>query len=109
MSKGVKELSEAVRFVCSLASVAVDAADDGKLTLGDATKLLPLLYTVPTALDGLDEAIAEAKDLSSDEMAEVISAAKEALDFENDVTEEIVEEAVDVALKLYSIIAKLRA
>lgn len=108
MSKGVKELSEAVRFVCSLASVAVDAAADGQVTLGDATKLLPLLYTVPTALDGLDEAVSEAKDLSSDELAEIIAAAKEALDFENDATEAVVEEAIDVALKLYSLISKIR-
>lgn len=108
MSKGIKELSEAVRFICSLASVAVDAAADGKITIGDARHLIPLLTTVPTALDGLDEAIEEAKDLSSEELAEVVAAAKEAFDLENDVTEELVEDAIDVALKLYAIIAKIR-
>jgi hypothetical protein len=108
MSKGTKELSEAVRFICSLASVAVDAAADGRITIGDASRLIPLLATVPTALDGLDEAIEEAKDLSSEELAEVTEAAKEAFDLENDVTEELVEDAVDVVLKLYSIIQKIR-
>jgi len=41
-------------------------------------------------------------------LAEIIAAAKEALDFENDATEAVVEEAIDVALKLYSLISKIR-
>ena len=31
----VKELSEAVEFVCALVAAVVEASDDGKITLGD--------------------------------------------------------------------------
>lgn len=105
---GTKELGEAVKCLCSLASAISDAAADGKPTLSDAVKLMPVLYQLPSALDGLDDAVAEAKDLSGDEMAELSQLVKDSLDLEDDELEEVCEEAVDCALKLYSLVLKIR-
>lgn len=105
---GIKELSEAVSFMCSLASAISDAAADGKVTVADAVKLMPVLYKLPSALDGLDEVVNEAKDLSSEELAELSALVKEQLDLEDDELEAVCEEAVDCVLKLYSLALKVR-
>lgn len=105
---GTKELGEAVKFVCSLANAISAAAADGKPTLSDAQYLVPVLYQVPSALDGLDLAVDEAKDLSTEELAELSQVVKDTLDFDNDHLEEICEEAVDTVLKLYALVQKIR-
>lgn len=103
---GTKELGEAVKFVCALASAVVDAAADGKLSLADTTRVMPLLYKLPVAIDGFDEAIQEAKDLSREELLEVVAIAKDSLDFDDEDLEEICEDAIDVVLKLYTLVQK---
>ena len=107
-AKGIKELGEAVKFMCALASAAADASADGKLTLADAARLVPILYKLPSALDGLSEAVEEARDLSQEELDELSAMVKEELDFEDDELEAIVEEAVDCCLKLYSLALKIK-
>lgn len=106
---GTKELGEAVAFVCSLASAISDAAADGKATASDAIKLMPVLYKLPSALDGLDEVVTEARDLSGEELAELSALVKEQLDLEDDDLEAVCEEAVDCVLKLYSLALKVRS
>jgi hypothetical protein len=104
-----KELGEAVKFLCSLASAIADAAADGKATLADGAKLIPVLYQLPSALDGLEGAVEEAKDLSVDELAELSAMVKDTLDLEDDQLEEVCEEAVDCVLKLYALVLKIKA
>ena len=106
---GVKELKDVVKFVCVLASGVAEAAADGKPTLGDVAHVMPVLYALPAAAEGLDEVPAELKDLSGDELAELSETVKEALELPSEKVEEAVEEIVDCALKLYSVIAKLKA
>jgi hypothetical protein len=105
---GTKELGEAVKFMCALASAVSDAAADGKPTLADAARLAPVLYKLPSALDGLSEAIEEAKDLSAEELDELSKMIKDELDLEDDNLEAICEEAVDCCLKLYSLALKIK-
>jgi len=105
---GTKELGEAVKFMCALASAVSDAAADGKATLADAARLAPVLYKLPSALDGLSEAIEEAKDLSAEELDELSKMIKDELDLEDDNLEAVCEEAVDCCLKLYSLALKIK-
>ena len=105
---GTKELGEAVKFMCALASAVSDAAADGKATLADAARLAPVLYKLPSALDGLSEAIEEAKDLSAEELDELSKMIKDELDLEDDDLEAVCEEAVDCCLKLYSLALKIK-
>lgn len=105
---GTKELGEVVKFVCSLASAAAEAAKDGKVTLSDAVHLMPLLYALPSAIDGWDDLIIESTDLDEAELDELSALVKESLDLPNDDIEEACEEAIDCAIKMYSIVQKLR-
>jgi hypothetical protein len=108
MEKGTKELGEVLKFVCALANGIGEAAKDGEVSLGDATHLIPLLYKLPSAVDGLGELPAEAKDLSGDEIAALAAMVKDELDLPQDKIEMAVEEGIDVALKLYALVVKLR-
>lgn len=104
----VKELKEVLGFVCALANGIGEAAKDGKVSLGDATQLIPLLYKLPAAVDGMSEIPAEAKDLSQDEVDELAKYIKEELDLPQDKVEMAVEEGLDIALKLYALVQKLK-
>jgi hypothetical protein len=106
---GIKELSDVVKFVGTLVSSVAEAAADGKGTIGDVAHVVPVLYSLPSAIDGLDEAVVEAKDLSADELSELAVVVKDALDLPDDKVESAVEELVDIALKLYGVVAKLKA
>ena len=103
----VSELSEAVEFVCALAGAVAEAAEDGKITLGDAAHLLPLIYKLPSAVEGLAEV--SLADLSEDDLAALSAKVKESLDLPSDKAELAIEEAVEISLKLYSLVQKLRA
>lgn len=109
MEKGTKELGEVLKFVCALANGIGEAAKDGEVSLGDATHLIPLLYKLPAAVDGISEIPAEAKDLSGDEVEALVAMIKEELDLPQDKVEMAVEEGLDLALRLYSLVQKLRA
>ena len=109
MEKGTKELGEVLKFVCALASSVGEAAKDGEMSLGDAAHLIPLLYKLPAAAEGMGEIPAEAKDLSQDEIDALIKMIKEELDLPQDKIEMAVEDALDICLKLYVLVQKLRA
>lgn len=105
----VKELKEVLGFVCALANGIGDAAKDGQVSLGDATHLIPLLYKLPSAVDGIAKIPEEAKDLSQDEIDELAKYIKEELDLPQDKIEMAVEEGLDICLQLYSLVEKLKA
>jgi len=109
MEKSTKELGEVLKFICALANAVGEAAKDGEVSLGDAAHLIPLLYKLPAAADGMSEIPAEAKDLSQDEIDALIKMVKDELDLPQDKIEMAVEESLDVAIKLYALVVKLRA
>ena len=102
----VKELSEAAEFVAVLANALSEAMADGQMTLGDAAHLMPVLYKLPTALDGLGDVVLA--DISNDDLALIVKKVKDTLDLPNDKIEFAVEESLEIALKLYSLVQKIR-
>ena len=106
---GIKEISEVVKFVCALGNAIGEAAKDGQVSLGDAAGLIPLLYKLPSAVDGIDQIPAEVKDLSEDEMAELAQLVKDELDLPQDKIEGAIEDAVGIAIQLYALVVKLKA
>jgi hypothetical protein len=108
MEKGTKELGEVLKFVCALANGIGEAAKDGEVSLGDATYLIPLLYKLPSAVDGMSELPAEASDLSDDEIAALVAMIKDELDLPQDKIEVAVEDGLDLAIRLYALVLKLR-
>lgn len=103
----VKEISEAVEFVCALANAVGEAAEDGKITMGDAAHLIPLLYKLPSAVEGLSDV--SFADLSLSDLEALNAKVKESLDLPDDKVEFAIEEAFDISLKLYNLVQNLRA
>lgn len=106
---GIKEISEAVKFVCAVANAIGEAAKDGEISLGDAAHLVPLLYKLPTAVDGIAEIANEARDLSQDEIDEIVQMIKDDLDLPQDKVESGIEDALSIAVQIYALVVKLKA
>lgn len=105
---GIKELSEAVKFICAVANAIGEAAKDEEISLGDAAHLVPLLYKLPSAVDGISMIAEEAADLSQDELDELVKMVKDDLDLPQDKVEQGIEEAVAIAVQIYSLVKKLK-
>jgi hypothetical protein len=102
----IKELSEAVLFVTSLASAVADAAEDGRFTLVDGLHLMPVLNKLPSAIDGLgDISVAE---LSQEDVEKLVEQVKAELDLPSDTIESCIEDSFDIALKIYALVKKIR-
>lgn len=108
MEKATKEIGEVLKFVCALANCIGEAAKDGEVSLGDAAHLIPLLYKLPAAVEGISEIPAEASDMSGDEIAALVAMIKDELDLPQDKIEMAVEEGLDLSLRLYALVQKLR-
>ena len=103
----VKELSEAVEFVCELATALVKASADGKITLGDAVRLYPLLHKLPSAVSGLS--VASMSELTAEDFVAIGASVKESLDLPSDKVELAIEASIDISLRVYALVQKLRA
>lgn len=104
----MKELKEAVGFVCSLANSIGKMSENGTPTLRDAMHLVPLLYKLPTAIDGASEIPAEVGAMSEEDLAALVQSVKDDLDLPQDKVEAAIEDGLDVAIKLYALAKKLR-
>lgn len=109
--KGIKmkELTEAVEFVVSLANGLGKAAEDGEVGAGDFAYLLPLLYKLPSAVDGVGKIPAELKEIDAEKMSVLTEMVKEKLDVPQDKIELAVEGGLDIAVRLYALVQKLKA
>lgn len=104
-----KELKEVLSFICSLANSIGDVAEDGKMNLADATHLVPLLYKLPSAVDGMAEIPSEVSELSQEDVEELVKMVKDELDIPQDKIEDAIEDGIDLCLRLYALAQKLRA
>lgn len=104
-----KELKEALSFICSLANSIGEIAEDGKMNLADATHLIPLLYKLPSAVDGMSEIPAEVAELSQEDIEELAQMVKDELDIPQDKIEAAIEDGIDLCLRLYALAQKFRA
>ena len=69
----IKETKEAVAFACSLITAGVVSwTDDGKLTIGDLTNFIDPLKKMIPAIEGANLIIPELKDLSKEEVNELM-------------------------------------
>jgi hypothetical protein len=104
----VKELSEVIEFVAELASALGKAAEDGKPTLSDAIYLAPLVYKLPSALDGAGKIPEEAANLDKEKMDALAEQFKEKLKLPQEKLEMAIEESLDIALRLYALVQKMK-
>jgi hypothetical protein len=106
--EGTKETKDVVRFLCALISTVADAMKDGKVSLSEATSLIPVLMKLPAAIDGIDEIPDEASDFTMEEIEEIKEVIVEDLDLPDDQVEAAVEHLLEMAVKLYALV-KMKA
>lgn len=104
----LKETKELVSFVCALANSLGKIGENGKPALRDVMHLVPLMYKIPTAIDGVDDIPQEVKAMSEADLAELVQSIKDELDLPQDKIEAAIEDGLDVAVKLYALAKKLR-
>lgn len=109
MAKDQKELKEALLFVCALANSIGEIAEDGKMSLSDATHLIPLLFKIPSAIDGMADIPSEVAEMDLEDIEKLAQLVKDELDLPQDNIEEVIEEGIDLCLRLYAMAQKLRA
>lgn len=105
----VKELSEVIEFMAELANALGKAAEDKKATLSDALYLAPLVYKLPSALEGIDKIPQEAKKLDKEKMDLLAEKFKEKLKLPQEKLEMAIEDSLDISLRLYALVEKLKA
>lgn len=103
-----KELKEALGFICALANSIGKMAEKGKPTLSDMVHLAPLMYKIPSAVDGIDQVPQEMKELSEEDLKELVQMIKDDLELPQEKIEMALEASLDIALKLYALAQKLR-
>jgi hypothetical protein len=107
MSEAVKkEITEAALFIASVANAIGDAMKDGKVTIGDAMHLIPLLSELPSALDVPDGL--NLSQLSLDELEWIKASFNEKFDLPNDKIEALCEGSLDIVVKLYALVKKFQ-
>lgn len=99
---GTEQLTDVMVFLAKFASVAKDAVeDDGKVTIGDASKFIELIFPLINAVTQIQDVPKELKDLDPVEKEALIAEVKANLDlYEND--EAAVESALLVVFELFN-------
>lgn len=109
MEKGTKELGEILKFICALANTLGEASKDDELSASDAAKLIPLMYKIPGAIEGISEIPSEVADISEDEIEKLVSMIKDELDLPQDKIEHAIEDSIEICVKLYALVQKFKA
>lgn len=109
MDETFKELNEAVEFIVELANAIGKASEDKKATVSDAVHLMPLLYKIPSALDGLEMVPDEAKKMDAEKMAAMSAMIKEKLDLPQEKLELAIEGSLDILVRVYALAQSLKA
>ena len=105
--KGIKETKEAVDLGLGLAKALKAAKADGKIDVADIAHLIPLLSVASTAVDGADQVVAELKDLSEAEAAELITHIMTGLVVEDAKARAIVEKSLKLVVAAHSLIKEI--
>lgn len=97
----IKELKEVVDFAVELGNGIGDALADGKITIGDVGDFLPAARAAMPAFSGISNVDDELMDLTDEEVGELARHVADKFDLPQDKAEKIVEDAVDVGLRIF--------
>ena len=101
---GIKELKELIKFVIELGEAVELGLEDKKFEIAELALLMGPLMQIGTAFEGMDKLGGELKDLSEAESLELVSFVKDELDLKADNTEEIIEAALELGVKIYGFV-----
>lgn len=94
----MKELKEAVVFAVALGETADAVLADGKVELAEAALLMSPIMKLPAAIEGAKNI--KLKELSVEQKQELVEFVKADLDVASDRTEAIIEQGLELAVKV---------
>ncbi len=105
----IKETKEMVTFVAKL-GMGLEASldDDGKLSFGDVSNMMPALMSSGAAFAGAGKIGAEFKDMDKAEGKELCDHLASELDLKDDKIEAIVERSMTLGKELFMLINDLK-
>jgi len=101
MSVGIKETKELIKFATDLAEGISGALEDGEWSFSDIGKFLPAAQSAFAGISGIDEVLAELKDLDEDEKLELEEFVITEFDIAQEDAEIYVEKAISLILNLW--------
>lgn len=96
---GIDNIKKALSSVLKLAITAIEVMEDKKISFTEWPRVGLALTQIPGLVKSGSDAIAELKDLTAEETAELSAYFKEEFDIDNDQLEARVEESIDLLLK----------
>lgn len=102
-----KETKELVRLVLISVKALQEALSDGKVSVTDALKLLPILKQIKPAFEGIQRIPAELKELDPATVKSLVDEFQGGLDLPNDAIEGMIEIAFEVGLNIVMLLANL--
>lgn len=106
MSLGIDNLKKAGKFGVGLGMQIEKALADGKFTWTDLPGFVDELLEIPGIVNNREAIVAEFKDLTIDERAELLAYLKQEFDLADDVLESKIEKGLDIAFALLSFLVK---
>ncbi len=106
--KGIETLKKAVVFAISVANQVTEVMKDGKFSWTESFSFIDELRDGITVVKSGTEILAELKDLSIEERAELYSFVQAEFDIADDRVEKIVEDALGIAFSIVSLITNLK-
>ena len=105
---GIQETKEVVGFIVELGNGIGKAREDGDWSASDLVYFMDALLAVPAAFQGIDKVPMEVKDLDEAEMKELSDYVVEEFDIPQDKIEEVIEDAIHIAWKVWELVKKIR-
>ena len=103
MEIGIKETKELLDFGFKLQKAVSAALENGKVGVADFPEFFPALMASAKAFSGAEKVPSELADLSEEEIGELVAFAEERFDLPNDGLEMLVEETIEMALKVIAL------
>lgn len=107
---GIKETKEVLAFGLLVVVKGKSALSDGKIGFDDIDEGWAIAQAAPQAIQGIDQIMAELKDLDEDEYIELKKMTMELVGelVESEKIEELMQIAFDVALKILKAFALVK-
>ena len=101
---GIKESKELFGFVAKLCASIAQSMKDGKFEAEDLTHFMPLLVAAPAAFEKVGEMPKELKDLSEEEVVELMTHFSTELVIPQEDIKEVVSKGVAAGVAIYGLV-----
>jgi hypothetical protein len=105
---GIKETKELLEFIIRLGEAVDRSMEDGEIGFMDMSNLVSAMLSANAAFSDISLIPAEIKDLSKEESEELYAYVRDELDLDSDKIEMIVENALEIGMKVFQLILAIR-